>query len=76
MQATLFLLTAQTCQFPAVAALEPAGYMHRKTMQFHWRNRNKETGRPYADFDDYLAAFRSKRRSKIKKEASGEQLCA
>lgn len=53
---------------PAVSALRPAGYMHRKTMQFHWRNCNKETGVPYADFDDYLAAFRSKRRSKIKKE--------
>lgn len=51
-----------------MAALQPAGYMHRKTMQFHWRNRNKETGQPYADFEEYLSAFRSKRRSKIKKE--------
>lgn len=42
--------------------------MHRKTMQFHWRNRNKETGQPYADFEEYLAAFKSKRRSKLKKE--------
>ena len=52
----------------AVSALQPAGYMHRKTMQFHWRNRNKETGQPYADFEEYLAAFKSKRRSKLKKE--------
>ncbi len=56
-----------------VSALRPAGYMHRKTMQFHWQNRNKETGEPYRDFDDYLAAFRSKRRSKIRKEVQSVQ---
>jgi predicted N-acyltransferase len=38
-------------------------------MQFHWRNQNKDNNNEkYSTFDDYLAAFRSKRRQKIKKE--------
>ncbi len=43
-------------------ALERVGYLSRSGMQFQWHNCG------YQSFDDYLAAFRSDRRTKIKRE--------
>ncbi len=43
-------------------ALEQIGFIPRVGLQFHWQNRG------YSSFDDYLAAFRSERRNKIKRE--------
>lgn len=43
-------------------ALKQLGYIPRNGLQFHWQNRG------YGSFDDYLAAFRSDRRTKIKRE--------
>ena len=43
-------------------ALKQLGYILRNGLQFHWQNRG------YGSFDDYLAAFRSDRRTKIKRE--------
>jgi len=43
-------------------ALAPLGYLERTGMQYHWENRG------YGGFDDYLAEFRSKRRTQIKRE--------
>ena len=45
-----------------------AGFQLRETIQYRWENLNRETGRPYADFEDYLSAFKSKRRMQIKRE--------
>lgn len=43
-------------------ALESVGFVSRGGLQFHWQNRG------YSSFDEYLAAFRSDRRNKIKRE--------
>ena len=43
-------------------ALTGLGYIPRLGLQFHWQNRG------YRSFDEYLAAFRSDRRTKIKRE--------
>jgi len=43
-------------------ALQGLGYIPRLGLQFHWQNRG------YRSFDEYLAAFRSDRRTKIKRE--------
>ena len=43
-------------------ALKELGYIPRLGLQFHWQNRG------YRSFDEYLAAFRSDRRTKIKRE--------
>ncbi len=43
-------------------ALESIGYLPRSGLQFQWHNRG------YQSFEDYLAAFRSDRRTKIKRE--------
>ena len=43
-------------------ALKELGYIPRLGLQFHWQNRG------YHSFDEYLAAFRSDRRTKIKRE--------
>jgi hypothetical protein len=59
------------CEEEEIGALQEAQppYLHRTSMQFHWVNRNKDKdGLPYSSFDEYLSAFRSKRRIKIKKE--------
>ncbi len=57
------------CEEEEVKPLVETGYMHRFSMQFHWVNSNQDKGgAPYESFDEYLAAFRSKRRQKIKKE--------
>ena len=44
-------------------------YLRRTSMQYHWLNRNaKKAGKPYESFDDYLDAFKSKRRITIRRE--------
>ncbi|MHB0991476.1 MAG: GNAT family N-acetyltransferase [Burkholderiales bacterium] len=53
------------CLFPdeeQAQALQQAGMMLRKGVQFHWQNRN------YADFDAYLACMNNDKRKKIKQE--------
>jgi hypothetical protein len=52
------------CSEEEAAALTPAGYRHRLSMQFHWINREP----PYRDFDDFLGAFRSRHRKQVRKE--------
>lgn len=44
------------------AALEGAGLLMRRGVQFHWFNRG------YRDFADYLATFTSEKRKKLKRE--------
>jgi predicted N-acyltransferase len=51
--------------FPAVdeiESLERLGLKIRKDCQFHWHNRG------YADFDDFLAGFSSKKRKKVRRD--------
>ncbi len=50
------------CLQDEVEALKQLGYLPRSGLQFHWQNRG------YQSFDDYLTAFRSDRRTKIKRE--------
>ena len=45
--------------------LASAGYSARMGMQFHWENR---ADKPYADFDDFLSAFRSRNRKQVRQE--------
>jgi len=47
------------------AELHGAGMMLRRTVQFHWRNRE---GAPYADFDEFLAGLNAHRRKVIRQE--------
>ncbi|HKJ72199.1 MAG TPA: GNAT family N-acetyltransferase [Gammaproteobacteria bacterium] len=42
--------------------LEDAGFMGRRDVQFHWRNRG------YADFEEFLADFSSSKRKQARKE--------
>ena len=42
--------------------LQPLGYLERMGMQYQWQNKG------YASFEDYLGEFRSKRRTKIRRE--------
>lgn len=50
------------CTLDEVRALEPLGFIKRVGMQYHWENRG------YQNFEDYLQAFRSKRRNQIRRE--------
>jgi predicted N-acyltransferase len=50
------------CRDDEVAALAGSGYLLRLGVQYHWRNAG------YRDFEDYLAAFRHKRRNQIRRE--------
>jgi predicted N-acyltransferase len=50
------------CREDEIAPLVDAGYRQRIGIQYHWRNAG------YRDFDDYLDAFRSKRRNQIRRE--------
>ena len=50
------------CLSDEAEALQRSGFIPRVGLQFHWQNRG------YGTFDDYLAAFRSERRNKIKRE--------
>jgi uncharacterized protein len=48
---------------------ETNAYLRRTTLQYHWHNRNPlRNGRPFADFEDYLTCFKSKRRITIRRE--------
>lgn len=44
------------------AVLDAAGFLSRKSCQFHWRNEG------YADFEDFLARFSSAKRKKAHRE--------
>jgi predicted N-acyltransferase len=46
-------------------AAREARLLLRHTVQFHWRNRERE---PYRDFDDFLAAMNADKRKKIRQE--------
>jgi hypothetical protein len=50
------------CRADEAEALKPLGFLERLGMQYHWENRG------YGGFEDYLAEFRSKRRTKIRRE--------
>ncbi len=50
------------CRQDEIEALEPLGFLHRMGLQYHWENKGYET------FEDYLSQFRSKRRTKIRRE--------
>ena len=50
------------CSQDEMDALEDLDFIPKIGLQFHWENREYET------FDDYLGAFRSERRNKIKRE--------
>jgi hypothetical protein len=50
------------CRPDEVEALRPLGFLERMGMQYHWENQG------FATFEDYLAAFRSKRRTQIRRE--------
>ncbi|MDH4248953.1 MAG: GNAT family N-acetyltransferase [Deltaproteobacteria bacterium] len=50
------------CRPDEVEALRSLGFLERVGMQYHWENRG------YRDFEDYLSAFRSKRRNQIRRE--------
>jgi predicted N-acyltransferase len=50
------------CADDEIAPLRAAGFLHRRGVQYHWRNRG------YRSFDDYLAAMRSKRRTQVRRE--------
>jgi uncharacterized protein len=46
-------------------------YIRRTSLQYHWCNRNpNNSNMPYDSFDDYLRAFKSKRRIAIRRERS------
>ncbi|MFT3856510.1 MAG: GNAT family N-acetyltransferase [Aquabacterium sp.] len=45
------------------------GWLVRHGVQFHWDNRNEaQGGRPYVDFDDFLASLQRDKRKKIQQE--------
>ena len=50
------------CHPEEAQALEDVGYHTRIGLQYHWHNQG------YAGFEDYLGAFRSKRRNQVRRE--------
>jgi predicted N-acyltransferase len=50
------------CRKDETEPLADSEYLLRLGIQYHWRNRD------YRSFDDYLSAFRSKKRNQIKRE--------
>lgn len=50
------------CTADEVADAETAGYLARRTQQFHWVNRG------YASYDDFLAELSSRKRKALRKE--------
>ncbi len=50
------------CREDEIAPLEASGYLLRVGVQYHWQNAG------YRSFEDYLGAFRSKRRNQIRRE--------
>ena len=61
-QNTLSGIHINFCHPEEVEALLPLGFMQRTGIQYHWHNHQ------YTHFDDYLDEFRSKRRTKLKRE--------
>lgn len=53
---------------PALSAMAAAGFLLRQQEQYHFLNFNSQAGRPYRDFDDFLAQMRSHRRTAIRRE--------
>ena len=53
------------CNQEEARVLAEHGFSARRGMQFHWRNRSPE---PYADFEDFLGAFRSRNRKQVRHE--------
>lgn len=53
-----------------VPPYEQQGFLHRETIQYRWKNRDKDTGELHRNFVDYLSTFKSKRRISIKRERS------
>jgi uncharacterized protein len=45
-----------------------ARLMRREAVQFHWMNRDINSGDPYNDFDRFLQGFRSAKRKQIRRE--------
>lgn len=58
------------CESDEADALESAGFMRRLGVQYHFVNEKRVNGvsQKFSDFNDYLAEFRSKRRSNIRRE--------
>lgn len=50
------------CRDDEVEALGELGFLERLGVQYHWENHG------YSDFEDFLSGFRSKRRTKIRRE--------
>jgi len=50
------------CSEDELEALQQVGFIPKIGLQFHWQNQR------YQSFDDYLGAFRSDRRNKIRRE--------
>jgi uncharacterized protein len=50
------------CREDELEALQQVGFIPKIGLQFHWQNQR------YQSFDDYLGAFRSDRRNKIRRE--------
>jgi predicted N-acyltransferase len=50
------------CRDEELEALVECGFLPRLGIQYHWRNAG------YAEFEDYLAALRSKRRNQVRRE--------
>ncbi|MCL7464240.1 GNAT family N-acetyltransferase [Phaeovulum sp. NW3] len=55
------------CTADEVADAETAGYLARRTQQFHWVNRG------YASYDDFLAELSSRKRKALRKERDRAQ---
>ncbi len=53
------------CREDEFAVLRERGYLGRLGLQYHWHDDG------YGDFDDYLAALRSKRRNQVRRELRG-----
>lgn len=53
------------CEPDELGVLQKTGFVPRVGMQYHWQNDG------YADFEAYLARFRSKRRNQIRRELRG-----
>ena len=53
------------CRDDEFTSLQEAGFLARLGLQFHWTNRQPQ---PYASFDDFLSAFRSRNRKQVRKE--------
>ncbi|MCK9515007.1 MAG: GNAT family N-acetyltransferase [Ottowia sp.] len=50
------------------AAATECGLMPRAQVQFHWHNAHPATGRPFADFDEFLGTLKRDKRKKIRQE--------